>query len=90
MFDVDYGVLELQQNIMKSDKWFSGKLTSGSQMTYDSRVVNNLVQYLNVIQHIKTIHLNCLPHLNKNEFADKTAPINFNHQNQPIRIQKHS
>eukprot|EP01084_Bolivina_argentea_P020937 38888_1 len=54
-------------------------------MLTTSQSFYKIVNHLIVVQHTKTFHLNCLSQLNNNESADKTAPINKLHYNQPIR-----
>eukprot|EP01084_Bolivina_argentea_P297963 513408_1 len=55
-----------------------------------SQPFHQLEHHSTVIQYIKTFRLKCLPQLNNNEFADKTAQIDMKGYNQPITIQKHS
>eukprot|EP01084_Bolivina_argentea_P020938 38890_1 len=57
-------------------------------MLTTSQSFYKIVNHLIVVQHTKTFHLNCLSQLNNNESADKTAPINKLHYNQPIRTLK--
>eukprot|EP01084_Bolivina_argentea_P190068 326738_1 len=62
-------------------------------MTTFSQLIQYLKQYPRVKQNIKIVQLNSLPHLNKNEIADKTAHIkNYGyHQSitQKCTLQRH-